>query len=169
MNVRTVDAHIMGEVRISSGSTGRRSEVLTYFVCSVLPRPRPRRQGVPRVRHSEAALTMLRRLHLHEIVRTTPSTMRACASTSNTPPTSPSTPRYPRQHPLLRRPARRRRGELPLSKRGEALVRRWECGQWRSVAHRYRIFRRASWADPLGGNGYSVCFRNTVTSTNYWE
>ena len=22
---------------------------------------------------------------------------------------------------------------------------------------------------PLGGNGYSVCFRNTVTSTNYWE
>ena len=44
------------------------------------------------------------------------------------------TPRLPRQHPLLRRAARRRRGEPPLSKRGE----------------RYRISRRASWADPLG-------------------
>ena len=33
---------------------------------------------------------------------------------------------------------------------GEALVRRWECGQCRSVAHRYRISRRASWADPFG-------------------
>src|SRR5439155_6465731 len=48
--------------------------------------------------------------------------MKACASTSNTPPISPSTPRHPRQHPLLRRPARRRRGELPLSKRDEHLL-----------------------------------------------